>query len=60
MESAAIKFELELARLHFRDPSPPVITNVYAEPNGEAALIPELLRDQITSPVRFTAILILL
>jgi len=58
MESAAIKFELELARLHFRDPSPPVITNVDAEPNCEAARIPELLREQITAPVRFTDMII--
>jgi [acyl-carrier-protein] S-malonyltransferase len=54
MEPAAIKFELELARLRFGDPSPPVITNVDAEPNDEAARIPGLLRRQVTAPVRFT------
>jgi [acyl-carrier-protein] S-malonyltransferase len=58
MESAATKFELELARLHFSDPSPPVITNVEAEPNAEAARIPGLLRQQVTAPVRFTEMII--
>jgi [acyl-carrier-protein] S-malonyltransferase len=54
MEPAAEKLEAELARLHFRDADPPVITNVEAEPNTSAAHIPELLRKQVTAPVRFT------
>ncbi len=58
MEPAAIQFELELARLRFSDPSPPVITNVDAEPNVDAARIPELLRKQVTAPVRFTDMIV--
>jgi [acyl-carrier-protein] S-malonyltransferase len=54
MEPAAEKLEPELARLHFRDPAPPVITNVEAEPNTSAARISGLLRKQVTAPVRFT------
>ena len=54
MLPAAEKLELELGRVHFRDPRPPVMTNVEAAPNEEAARIPELLKRQVTSPVRFT------
>jgi [acyl-carrier-protein] S-malonyltransferase len=54
MEPAAEKLEPELARLRFRDANPPVITNVEAEPNADAARMPELLRKQVTAPVRFT------
>jgi [acyl-carrier-protein] S-malonyltransferase len=53
MEPAAQKLEVELARLDFGDADPPVITNVEAEPNAEAARIPGLLRAQVTAPVRF-------
>ncbi len=53
MEPAAKKLEVELARLTFRDANPPVITNVEAEPNVEAARIPGLLCKQVTAPVRF-------
>jgi [acyl-carrier-protein] S-malonyltransferase len=31
-----------------------VVTNVLAEPNTDPARIPELLRRQVTAPVRFT------
>jgi [acyl-carrier-protein] S-malonyltransferase len=54
MEPAAEKLESELAQLHFRDADPPVITNVEAEPNTNAARMAELLRKQVTAPVRFT------
>jgi [acyl-carrier-protein] S-malonyltransferase len=54
MEPAAEKLEPELARLEFRDANPPVITNVEAEPNRDATRMPELLRKQVTAPVRFT------
>jgi len=54
MEPAAEKLESELTRLRFRDADPPVITNVEAEPNTNAARMPELLRKQVTAPVRFT------
>ena len=54
MEPAAKKLETELARLRFRDANPPVITNVEAEPNANAARMAELLRKQVTAPVRFT------
>ena len=53
MEPAAERLEVELARLTFNDANPPVITNVEAEPNEEAARIPGLLRTQVTAPVRF-------
>lgn len=54
MEPAAEKLESELASLRFRDANPPVVTNVEAEPNTNAARMPELLRKQVTAPVRFT------
>jgi [acyl-carrier-protein] S-malonyltransferase len=54
MEPAAEKLEPELARLDFRNADPPVITNVEAEPNSSANRMPELLRKQVTAPVRFT------
>jgi len=54
MEPAAAKLEFELKRLRWSDASPPVMTNVEAEPNSDAARIPDLLRQQVTAPVRFT------
>lgn len=54
MEPAAAKLEFELKRLRWSDASPPVMTNVEAEPNSDAARIPDLLRRQVTAPVRFT------
>jgi [acyl-carrier-protein] S-malonyltransferase len=54
MAPAAEKLALELARVRFRDPSVPVITNVEAAPCSEAARIPALLEQQVTAPVRFT------
>ena len=54
MEPAAAKLEAELQRLTFSDAKPPVITNVEAEPNAEAARMPGLLREQVTAAVRFS------
>jgi [acyl-carrier-protein] S-malonyltransferase len=54
MAPAAEKLEAELAGVRFTAPRVPVVTNVEAEPNGDAARIPELLRRQVTAPVRFT------
>jgi [acyl-carrier-protein] S-malonyltransferase len=54
MEPAARKLAPELEGLHFSDASPPVITNVEAEPNRDAARMPALLREQVTAPVRFS------
>jgi len=54
MEPAAEKLAGELARVRFATPSVPVLANVDAEPNSDAARIPDLLRRQVTAPVRFT------
>jgi [acyl-carrier-protein] S-malonyltransferase len=54
MAPAAEKLAPELSRVHFEDPRPPVVTNVEARTNAEASRIPELLRSQVTGPVRFT------
>ncbi len=54
MRPAAAKLGLELARVPFADPKPPVVTNVEAEPNERGARVPELLCEQMTAPVRFT------
>lgn len=55
MESAADKLAAELARVAFADPQPPVVSNVDAAPNREGARIAQLLFAQVTSPVRFQA-----
>jgi [acyl-carrier-protein] S-malonyltransferase len=54
MAPAADKLALELQGVRFSDASPPVVMNVEAEPNASALRIPELLRAQVTAPVRFT------
>jgi [acyl-carrier-protein] S-malonyltransferase len=54
MEPAAAKLEFELQRLHWKNASPPVVTNVEAEPNADAARMADLLREQVTAPVRFS------
>jgi len=54
MSPAADKLELELLRVPFADPSPPVVSNVEASANRDGARIVELLRQQVTQPVRFT------
>ena len=54
MVPSAEKLEPELAQVRFRDASPPVITNVEAVANTSADRMPELLKRQVTAPVRFT------
>jgi [acyl-carrier-protein] S-malonyltransferase len=54
MAPAAERLAQDLARVRFADPKPPVVANVSAEPNAAGARIPELLRRQVTEPVRFT------
>ena len=58
MEPAAAKLEFELQRLRWSDASPAVVTNVEAEPNADARRIPELLRQQVTAPVRFSDMIV--
>jgi [acyl-carrier-protein] S-malonyltransferase len=53
MAPAAEKLALELARVRFADPRPPVVSNVEAEPNADGSRVAELLRRQVTAPVRF-------
>ena len=53
MEPAAEKLAGELSRVRFVDSRIPVVTNVEAQPNSDASRIPELLRRQVTAPVRF-------
>lgn len=54
MEPAAEKLALELSRAQFSDVAIPVVTNVEATANRDAARLPELLRSQVTAPVLFT------
>jgi [acyl-carrier-protein] S-malonyltransferase len=54
MEPAAEKLAGELQRVPFAAPSVPVVGNVEAEPCADPARFPELLRRQVTAPVRFT------
>jgi [acyl-carrier-protein] S-malonyltransferase len=54
MAPAAERLAPELARIEWKKATPPVITNVEAEPNDDPARIAELLREQVTAPVRFT------
>jgi [acyl-carrier-protein] S-malonyltransferase len=54
MAPAAEKLAPELSRVHFEDPRPPVVTNVEARANADGSRVPELLRAQVTAPVRFT------
>jgi [acyl-carrier-protein] S-malonyltransferase len=54
MAPAAAKLALELSRVQFSDASPPVVTNVEAQPNASAARMSDLLERQVTAPVRFT------
>jgi [acyl-carrier-protein] S-malonyltransferase len=54
MIPAAEKLAPELEARTFRTPRVPVVHNVTAEPNRDAAAIPALLVRQVTAPVRFT------
>ena len=60
MEPAAQKLEGELAKLRFREAVPPIVTNVEAEPNSDPKRMAELLRAQVTAPVRFTEMVLLM
>lgn len=53
MRPAAEKLAVELARVRFSVPAPPVVSNVEAAPNADPARIPALLAEQVTAPVRF-------
>lgn len=54
MAPAAEKLALELARVRFSEPRVPVITNVEASPERDSSRLAEMLRLQVTAPVRFT------
>ena len=54
MQPAADKLQLELEGASFSDLSTPLVTNVEAEPNSDGARARQLLRSQVTQPVRFT------
>ena len=56
MAPAAEKLAAELAGVRFRDPSVPVVTNVEARPNARGDRVASLLREQVTAPVRFVAL----
>lgn len=58
MAPAAAKLAIELANVHFEDASPPVVTNVEAQPNESSARMAELLERQVTAPVRFTEMIL--
>jgi [acyl-carrier-protein] S-malonyltransferase len=53
MRPVAEKLAAELARVRFRTPRVPVISNVEAEAIRDPARIPALLEQQVTAPVRF-------
>jgi len=53
MAPAAEKLWPELSAVRFGAPRVPVVSNVEAEPNTDAGRIADLLRRQITAPVRF-------
>ncbi len=55
MAPAAERLAGDLERLDFADPVPPLIANVSADVVREGSRIGELLRRQVTEPVRFTA-----
>ena len=54
MAPAAERLAAELACAKFSDVEVPVVTNVEAKANHAGARLPELLRTQVTEPVRFT------
>jgi [acyl-carrier-protein] S-malonyltransferase len=54
MQPAADKLSHELGRIRFREPRPPVVTNVEASPNEDPSRFATLLTEQVTAPVRFT------
>lgn len=56
MEPAARRLADDLAGTAFRDPAPPLVSNVEAQPNAEASRVAELLCRQVTAPVRFVEV----
>jgi [acyl-carrier-protein] S-malonyltransferase len=55
MAPAAARLREDLAATPFRDPAPPIVCNVTAEPIDRAGPLAELLVRQVETPVRFTA-----
>jgi [acyl-carrier-protein] S-malonyltransferase len=53
MQPAADRLASELARVEVKPPEVPVVSNVEAKPNQEAARVKELLARQVTAPVRW-------
>ena len=53
MQPAADRLASELARVEVKAPEVPVVTNVEAKPNQDAARVKELLERQVTAPVRW-------
>jgi len=57
MENAASKLDSELGRIRFSSFTAPVVTNVEAEPLTDPSRVRELLKLQLTSPVRWVDII---
>ncbi|KGX88482.1 ACP S-malonyltransferase [Pontibacillus litoralis] len=57
MKPASREFQVALEQVTFHDAEVPVYANVTAEPVQEKAVIPNLLIEQLYSPVRFEEIL---
>jgi [acyl-carrier-protein] S-malonyltransferase len=53
MQPAADRLASELARVEVKTPAVPVVTNVEAKPNQDAARVKDLLARQVTAPVRW-------
>ncbi|HXU03566.1 MAG TPA: ACP S-malonyltransferase [Polyangia bacterium] len=53
MQPAADRLASELARVDVKPPAVPVVSNVEAAPNQDAARVKELLERQVTAPVRW-------
>jgi [acyl-carrier-protein] S-malonyltransferase len=53
MKPAADRLATELARVDVKAPEVPVVSNVEAKPNQDAARVKELLERQVTAPVRW-------
>lgn len=54
MAEAAKRFTSEIEKVDFKKPICPVLPNATAQPLGDEAEIKRILKDQITSPVRWT------
>jgi [acyl-carrier-protein] S-malonyltransferase len=53
MQPAADRLASELARVEVKTPAVPVVSNVEAKPNQDAARVRDLLARQVTAPVRW-------